>query len=144
MMGSSIQMASSLLDINPGGHLEAKNWFKNKLEAVRNLKIGQILWFFANNSCGDLICSTIMGSSIQMASSLLDVNPGGHLEAKNWFRNKLEAVRNLKIGQILWFFANNSCGDLICSTIMGSSIQMASSLLDVNPGGHLEAKKCFS
>ena len=96
MIGSSIQMASILLDINPGGHLEAKNWFENKLEAVWNLKIGQILCFFANNSCGDLIFSTLMGSSIQMASSLLDINPGGHLEAKNWFKNKLETSKFVK------------------------------------------------
>ena len=90
----ALQMASSLLDVNPGGHLEAKNWFRNKLETVRNLKIGQILWFSTNNSCGDLICTTIMGSSIQMASSLLDVNPGSHLKATNFFKNELEAVRN--------------------------------------------------
>ena len=100
-MGSSIQVASSLLDVNPGGHLEAKNWFKNELRGCRKpqngLKIGQISWFSANNSCCDLICSTILGSSIQMASSLRDVNPGGHLKAKNWLKNKLEAVRNLKM-----------------------------------------------
>ena len=90
-------MASSLLDVNPGGHLEAKNWFSNELKAARNIKIGQILCFFVNNSCGDLICSTMMGSSIQMTSCLLDVNPGGHLEAKYCFQNELEAVRKLKM-----------------------------------------------
>ena len=97
MMGSFIQKASILLDVNPGGHMEAKNWFSNELEAVRNLKIGLILCFSATNSCGDLICSTMMGSSIQMASCLLDVNPGSHLEAKYCFKKELEAVRKLKM-----------------------------------------------
>ena len=97
MMGSSNQIASSLLDVNSGGHLEAKNCFKNKLEAVRNLKIGQILWFSANNSCGDLICLNMMGSSIQMASSILDVNPGSHLKAKKCFKKEFKLERNLKI-----------------------------------------------
>ena len=57
--------------------------------------------FFANNSYCSLICPTMMGSTIQMASSPLDVNPGGHLEANNWFSYQLEAVRNLKMASKL-------------------------------------------
>ena len=44
-MGTSIQMASTLLDVNHGGHLEAKNLFKNKRRGCKKpqngLKIGQ-------------------------------------------------------------------------------------------------------
>ena len=62
-----------------------------------NLLRSLTIWFSVNNSCGDLICLNMMGSSIQMASSILNVNPGSHLKAKKCFKKEFKLERNLKI-----------------------------------------------
>ena len=69
------------------------------------------MFFFAYNCYGDHICSNLRGSLAHVSSSLMDVNPRGHLEANNCFYNDLEYLKNSKwpqSSQILWFSDYNS------------------------------------